>query len=134
MNHSTSTDIFGMEFANVQRNREAAIRALAAMPVKPIRKMGPADYRPREEPKRVFVCERDRAMERLGERCVKAIQDNNGPLTTAELGRILRVSTQAIGHALAERDEVNKSPIEERSMKTGRMEQGWKWAAKVSGR
>ena len=58
MNHHTSTDIFGMEYANVQRNREAAIKALAAMPPKPIRIMVDADFKPKEDERQMRVAER----------------------------------------------------------------------------
>ena len=118
MNHSTSTDIFGSEYAQVQRNREAAIKALAAMPPKPIRKMGPADYAPQETNQRLHICERDKARVLLGARCVRLIE-SDGPQTTAQIGHSLRVSVQSIQSALNERTDVTRESVNKRSKKTG---------------
>lgn len=127
MNHHVSTDVFGCEYANVQRNREAAIKALAAMPVKPIRKMVPADFAPKECNRDLRVCEHDRERKLLEVRCVKLLEDQ-GSLSTAEIGRILRVSTQAIGHSLTGCSEVARVEINERDRKTGKTVSGWLWS------
>ena len=127
MNHHVSTDVFGCEYASVQRNREAAIKALAAMPPKPIRIMVPADFAPKEDTRRGLICEHDRERKRLELRCVKELEDQ-GSLSTADIGRILRVSTQAIAHALTGCAEVSRVEINERDRKTGKTVSGWLWS------
>lgn len=106
MNHSTSTDLFGSEYAQIQRNRQVAIKALAAMPNKPIRKMGPADYAPKNikplpsyEETKHDQSKADRKL--LAARCVKLLH-TNGAQTTAQLARELKVGSRLIACALAE--------------------------------
>ena len=94
-----------MEYANVQRNREAAIRAPAAMSPKPIRIMGPADYKPKDmKPIRDYEeTKHDEAKEArklLSARCVKLLQD--GALTTIEIAAQLKVGQRLVACALRE--------------------------------
>jgi hypothetical protein len=134
MNHSTSTDLFGMEYANVQRNREAAIKALAEMPVKPIRIMVPMDYSAKNltpESVKEFrqrECQATREKLALREKCI-AILRELGPQTTAEMGRLLRVSSRAVALSLDDVQHIKKETIHERSRKkAGAYVDGIRWA------
>ena len=134
MNHHVSTDVFGCEYANVQRNREAAIKALAAMPSKPIRQMTPMDYSAKNltpETVQKFKqkeCQTTRNKLALREKCI-AIMRELGPQTTAEMGRLLRVSSRAVALALDDVQHIKRETIHERSRKkAGAYVDGIRWA------
>lgn len=134
MNHSVSTDVFGCEYLNVQRNRAAAIKALENMPVKPIRQMTPLDYSAKNLTPETVVkfCERECKVTRnklsLRDKCVDILR-KMGPQTTAEIGRELRRSTRSIALALREVVNINEEQIHERSRKkAGAYVDGIRWS------
>ena len=107
MNHHVSTDLFGMAYANVQRDRERVIKILAAMPPKPKLIMGPADYAPQHVPQRHRGDEESKeeaakaARKQLAARCVKYLQEH-GAQTTEQLAREFGSTHKAISYALTE--------------------------------
>ena len=134
MNHHVSTDIFGCEYAEVQRNRARAIIALAAMPPKDTKQMGPLNYSAKnltEDTVREFrlrECETTQAKLQLRTLCIALLQEL-GPQTTAEMGRLLRVSSRAVALALDDVQHIKKETIHERSRKkAGAYVDGIRWA------
>lgn len=113
-----SSDIFGHAYAEERGNRERAIVALAKMPQKPIKKLTPADFAPKDPPRPVYVCEKDKERALLGARCIRSLE-TDGPQTTAQIGRSLRVSVQSIAGVLKDHIGVERDKVSERSKKTG---------------
>ena len=119
MNHPTSTDIFGCEYANIQREKLVAQRIYEENCHKPRRIMGPDDFKPKDPPRPIYVSESEKNRALLGARCVRSLEDD-GTQTTAQIGHSLRIGVEAIEGALRGRPDVTSVKVSERSRKTGR--------------
>jgi hypothetical protein len=127
-----SSDLFGYNYADAQRNRERAIAALAAMPPKPIRQMGPMDYSARNltpetvQKFRQKECRVSRDKLALREKCLGILREM-GPQTTAEMARDLKKSSRSVALALREVVNIKEEKVRVR-VKYGRVADGIRWS------
>ncbi len=96
------------EYSTMSRNRDAAIKALAAMPVKPIRVMLPSDYSGYREATKPVAIERVKAnfgrrlnvhaRKALALKCAVYLREH-GPTPTSQLSKHFQLGCKFIGFA-----------------------------------